>query len=157
MKGSKRFEKNFKESCRLDNIFCYRLRDNSSSFSQTENTRFTTSNMCDFITFDGNKLLNIELKTHKGKSIPISCIRDKQLELLLEYSNYKNVVCGLLIYFEDVEECYFLEINKYNSFIQSGNRKSVPLDFLSKSGIYVESFKKKINSTYNIKKLFKEI
>ena len=47
----KKFEADLKSSV-PDTCWLYRLRDNASSFANGTNTRFTSSNICDFILFD---------------------------------------------------------------------------------------------------------
>ena len=156
-KNGKRFEENFQKSCKEQGIFCYRLKDSGSSFQKADNLRFTSSNMCDYITFNGSLLLNIELKCHKGKSLPFDCIREKQNTMLIESSKYKNVVCGLLVNFSDVEECYFLNIIDYNVFLENTDRKSIPLDYFKQKGINVKLERKKVNFIYDVGGLFERI
>lgn len=157
MKNGKRFEANIKASATKFNIVCIRLKDSASSFSKEESLRFTPSNMCDFILFDGNKLLCAELKNHKGKSIPFSCIRKNQIDDLTYNSTFKNTMCGLMVRFDDEDECYFLNIIDYNSFVKQETRKSIPIEYFKEKGISVFIEKKKVNYIYRIDLLFREL
>ena len=157
MKNGKRFEGNVKKSADTQGIFCYRLRDNAASFYQTNQLRFTTSNMADFILFNGSKLLCLELKNHKGKSLPLTTIRGNQLIQLMEASKYDNVKCGLLINFEDIEEAYYLDIRQLDNFLKTEDRKSIPVCYLNTNGIKVDMTRLRTNHTYDIKGLFERV
>ena len=157
MKSGKRLEQQIKKSADNQGIFCYRLRDNAASFYKSDQLRFTSSNMCDYILFNGSKLLCLELKNHKGKSLPLTTIRGNQLTQLLEASKYNNTRCGLLINFEDVEEAYYLDIRQLDNFIKSEDRKSIPICYLNTNGIKIDMTKLRTNHLYNLKELFERI
>ena len=95
----KKFEEDIKKSID-DTAFLYRLKDSGGSWQGGNKGRFTPSNICDFILFKGSKLYLLELKSHKGKSIPYTAI--KQLDKLLEVANRKleNLKALLLLIFE---------------------------------------------------------
>ena len=70
------FEKDFKDSI-PDNVFFYRFRDSSGAWQQSENTRFTPSNISDTMLFYQGKLYLLELKTRlQLLCIYQNCIRD---------------------------------------------------------------------------------
>ena len=86
MNTGKKFEEDIKNS--IDSTaFLYRLRDSGGSWQGGNKSRFTPSNICDFILFKSPRMYLLELKSHKGKSIPYTAI--KQLDKLLEVSNRK--------------------------------------------------------------------
>ena len=97
----KKFENDFKSSV-PDTCWIYRLRDNASSFSGGNNTRFASSNICDYILFDDmtRTLYLIECKSTKGTSVPLSMIRNNQIEGLQEASKH-NLVAGILVNFRN--------------------------------------------------------
>lgn len=68
----KTFEQEFKE-CVPPDYYLYRLKDDTSGF-------YGVSNPCDYILFRSPYLFLVELKTHKGKSIPIAKIRPNQIQ-----------------------------------------------------------------------------
>jgi recombination protein U len=152
MKSGKRLEANIKASADSQGIFCYRLRDNAGAFSQS-NLRFASSNMCDYFLFD-KILLCLEAKNHKGKSLPLTCIRDNQYKEMLDKSKHDGVVCGILIYFEELQEAYFLNIKLIEQFINTEERKSIPIEYCADKGIQVDIKHKKVNFTFDLKKLF---
>ena len=152
--NGKRFEQNFKSSVPND-VFCYRFKDGTANFmgARNANVRFQAYNMCDFLLYNGNKLFLLELKAHKGKSLPISCIRKNQIEELSKASLFTNIVAGVLVYFVDVEEVYFLSIDILNYFLCTEKRKSIPLDFFKKEGKRIPCNKKEINIILNLNNL----
>ena len=104
------------------------MRDGTASWGEQENTRFQQSNICDSVLYDSNekRLLLLELKSHKGKSIPFSCIRDNQLKELLKADVFKGIYPGIVFNFRDVEETYYLPISKVSEYILTDERKSFP-------------------------------
>lgn len=152
MNSGKRFEANFKASVPKD-IFYYRFRDGSSAWDKGTKTRFQQKNICDCMIFDGERLLLLELKSTKGKSLPFSNIKKHQIEDLTKCSEYANTICGFVIEFADLDECYFLEISQFNEFLNKTSRKSLDIDFVRKNAIKIVVEKKKVNRRFNIKEL----
>ena len=156
MKSSgKRFEENWKKSIPKD-IFYYRLRDNSNTWSNGTKTRFATSNICDCLIFDGEVLYALELKSTKGKSLPYNNIKDHQIKDLLWCSEFANVISGFVIEFDSVNECYFIEISQFRKFKEQSDRKSLPIDYCRENGLKIEIINKKVNRQFNIKKFLNE-
>ena len=157
--AGKLFESDIKSSV-PDRCWLYRLRDNASSFAGGEKTRFASSNICDYILFDDNTrtLFLIECKSTKGTSIPLTMIRENQINGLLEASKH-NLVAGLLVNFRNENnDTFFVEIDKFVDMINSLNKKSFNVKDLEKIGaIRVESTKKRTRHTYNIEKLVNEM
>lgn len=149
--SGKMFEEDFIKSV-PEGIFHYRLRDSAGTWQGGENTRFTPSNICDFIIFDGSKLYLLELKSHKGKSIPISCIRPKQIEGLLQ-AYRKGVKAGYILNFRDIEETYFFNANSMNSFLKSETRKSIPVATVREYGELIPQEKKRTRYKYDLSNL----
>ena len=149
MKRGQRFEQNFKKSV-PDNIFFYRFRDGTANWQHNDLVRFQQKNICDCMIFDGEYLFLLELKNHKGKSLPFSCIRKNQLKELSLNQRFKNVKCGIVINFEDLEECYFMFICDVTDFIRKSDRKSIPIDYCRKKGIKIVQKKLISNYKYDI-------
>lgn len=156
MNLGKRFEQNFKRSV-PDNIFYYRFRDGSSSWGGNDKVRFQQTNICDSLMYDGKYLYLLELKSTKEKSLPFNNIKQHQIKDLLKASIYKNTICGLVIEFSELLECYFIEISQFKEFYNKTNRKSIPVDYLREKGIKIEIKKLKVNNRFNISKFVKEV
>ena len=137
----------------------YRLRDNASSFAGGTNTRFTSSNICDYIAYDdiSRTLFLWELKSTKSTSVPITMIRQSQIDGLLEASKH-NLVAGLIVnYRNSNNDTFFILIDDYVEMINSINKKSFNVKDIEKYGATrIESTKKRTRYTYNMEKLIKE-
>lgn len=153
--NGKRFEENWKNSI-SEEIFYYRLRDSSNTWSNGDKTRFTPSNICDCIIFDGEILFTLELKSTKGKSLPFNNIKEHQIKDLLWCSEFANIVSGFVIEYSDFDECYFIEISIFKKFFDKKERKSLPIDFCRKNGIKIGVEKLKINRRFNVNKFIEE-
>ena len=155
----KKFEADVKESV-PENCWFYRLRDNASSFAGGKNTRFTSSNICDYLLLDDRTktLFLIECKTTKSTSIPLSMIRDNQIEGLKEASRH-NLVAGFLLNFRnDTNDTFFLLIDEYLDMVESLQKKSFNIKNLEDIGATrVDSEKKRTRYRYDISKMIKEL
>ena len=80
MNEGKKFEEDFKKSMDKYNIWNYRLKDSSGSWSNSNGSRFTPKNICDYIAYNNGGLYLLELKSHKGSSLPFAAISDYQLK-----------------------------------------------------------------------------
>lgn len=153
--NGKDFEKNFKNSV-PDNIFFYRFRDSGSTFyGGNKNLRFSTSNIADNMMFYNGCLFLNELKAHKGKAIPISCImgnktKEKQIQDLCEANKYDNVFANIIVFFIDLERCFVLDIENFLFFLEENERKSIPLEFFENLGIEIRVEKKTRNYKFKI-------
>lgn len=151
------FEKNFKASV-PKKILYERFKDTGATYyGGNDSLRFAQSNVCDCFLFDGNVLLYLELKSHKGKSLPLSCIRQNQVNELIERQEHSNVISGLLIEFSDIERVFYLNIADFMHFTVDETRKSIPLDFCVDRGIEVEISKLRTNYRYNVQKLYEDV
>ena len=147
----KAFELDFVNSI-PESCYHYRLRDTFSSWQGGECSRFTVSNVCDFIVYTKGCLYMLELKSHKGKSLPLSCIRPNQIEGLLQ-AHYKNIRAGLVVNLRDIEKTFYVPINEIKDYMgKYPAKKSIPLDYLEEKGELIESKKKVTRYSYNLKK-----
>lgn len=153
MNNGKRFENNFKNSIPKD-VFCYRLKDGTASWGDKDTTRFQCSNMCDFILADGEYIILAELKNHRGKSLPLSCIRQNQLEEMLKADKFVFVKPMFIVNFEDLNECYALSVEWVKDFIELGQRKSISVSDMREYAIEIPCTKKKVNTSYDLSVLF---
>ena len=156
------FEQNWKKSIPLSNkIYYYRLKDSASSYyGGNNNLRFSQNNIADaFMFYVGDfvaTLLILEFKSHKGKSLPLTCIRDNQLKEMIAAKEKIGVIPMLIVFFSDFERCFSLEIKYVEKFIIENERKSIPLDYFEKYGTEIEVNKLKTNYKYNVEKWLNE-
>lgn len=148
MNNGKRFENNFKESVPTG-VFFYRFRDGTSAWSDSDLTRFQSSNICDCMLFDRNNLFLLELKNHKGKSIPFTCIRKNQIDDLVKAQKY-GVKAGFIFNFQDIEETYYLDAYTVNDYMQESERKSFPYSWCEMVGAKIPNKRLKTNYRYDL-------
>lgn len=149
------FEEDFKNSV-PGTCWVYRLRDNASSFANGKNTRFTSSNICDFLLYDDitSQLFLIECKSTKEKSLPLSMIRESQIEGL-KYASEHSIIPGLLVNFRNENnDTLFIKIQDFIEMINGTEKKSFNINDLKRyNAIIIESFKKRTRYKYRIDKL----
>lgn len=155
MNSGKRFEQCFRKSV-PSHVFYYRLKDSSNKWSNG-NTRFTPTNVCDAIMYDGHILYLLELKSTKEKSLPFKNIRNHQISDLLSFSHFKNVICGFIIEFNVCNACYFIEINQFNEFKSKSNRMSLPITFCENRGIKINLKRLRVNVILDIDEFIRNI
>jgi hypothetical protein len=156
MNTGKLFEELIKDSCFLQNIACIRLKDAGYTGEQTTR-RFTVTNICDFILYDGQKMLLLEAKSSKGKSISIS--RLKQLVRLADEQNkvfLDNYKAGFIFEFSE-HKYYYSSVERLDKIISDTTKKSINMDELEgiEIELYVPTGKRK--ARLNLKKMFDKI
>ena len=93
MNAGKQFEKDYKASV-LDDQFFLRLKD-AGGWSKSVDLRFTHSQLCDCLLFTGETLYLLELKSHAGKSIPATCLKQTDALAMVDYvGTYPAFVCN---------------------------------------------------------------
>ncbi len=153
--AGKIFEEDIKKSI-PSTCWIYRLRDNASSFSNGTNTRFTSSNICDYIMLDdlSKTLFLFELKSTKNTSMPLDMIRGNQIKGLQEARQH-NLVAGFLFNFRNVDnDTFFMDINNFTAMSRSTEKKSFNIkDLENNNAVKIESTRKRTRYTYDIKSL----
>ena len=157
MNNGKRFEDNFRKSI-PDNVFYYRFRDGTSSWDKSANTRFQAKNICDCMLYNGKYLYLLELKSTKGKSIPLSNIRQNHVDDLIKANRHDNVLAGLVVEFSELGQVYWMPIDLVKNWFYESERKSIPLaSFQNEPCIKIPGKKLKVNYRYNIEQFIKEV
>lgn len=157
----KRFEKNWKDSCdKIPEVWYYRLKDNAVSFGGGSNTRFASHNMCDMLMYhdDTRTLYCLEQKSTKGTSVPLTMIRQNQIDELTDAGKHM-LIAGFVINFRNINnDTYFIEIGDFNDMINNLNKKSFNIkDLENNNAIYIDSECKKVNYIYDIRKFISKI
>lgn len=111
--------------------------------------------------FNGSYLFCLELKSVAGKSISFERTDDDkgeihyhQIKSLKKFSEYKNVISGLLIDFRGTDNTWFLNIYEWDNLINSITKKSFnESDLISYSHpILISKKKLKVNYRYDVNK-----
>lgn len=148
------FEQNWKNSI-PDNIFYYRIPDSAQSFGTNQNLRFSAKSPCDCFIYNGQKLYTLELKSVGTKSISFErqrtdkgVIHKHQIDSLLKFSKYENIISGFILDFRLSDKTYFLEINDFIKLINSIEKKSFNENDLIQYCQPIEIKKKKLKVNY---------
>ncbi|MDF2804874.1 MAG: hypothetical protein K0S61_4779 [Anaerocolumna sp.] len=161
MNSGKVFEEDIKKSIN-DKYFIYKLKDSAGTWQGGNNTRFTSSNICDYIVFANGWLHLLELKSHKGASIPIAPIKNKQGKitkygairtnqvegLFKEYCKPK-MNCGFIFNLSDKEKTWFVDILNIKVEIERQAR-SLSLEWLEMHGVLIPQEKKRTRYKYDL-------
>ena len=154
MNIGKVFESEFKDS--ILNHFLYRFKDGSAAWGGSNKTRFQANNICDYLVMYNRTLFLIELKTHKGKSIPFNCLRDKQIKEMLQASIYSNVKPYFIFNFRDIERTFAIKVEDIDLYIETSSSKSFSLKWCENNGIEIIGTKKRTRYTYDLESFFTE-
>lgn len=165
------FEKAFVASI-PDYCWHKRLNDNAASWGNGTQTRFTSTNECDFLLFDCNNrtLSALELKTTSGsltywrKDFEIDGkknnyqIKKNQILGLQKWSTYL-MNCGFILNFRNkFNRTFFVMIDEFLEYTSALNKKSINMeDVLSMNPIEIGSKLLRTNYRYDIDKFLKEI
>lgn len=149
MNEGKRFEEDFRKSVPED-MFCLRIVD-AGGWSNATNTRFTGKNLCDYIIHTNGKLFLLELKSHKGWSIPQTLLT--QLDELCKVE-YPGVYPLFVLNYRDHDITYLVAPQQMKVCLQDS--KSIPLDFCMKHGTVLPQRKLRVRFRYDME-TFKEM
>ena len=153
--------------------YCWhkRLNDNAASWGKGDNTRFTSTNECDFLLFDCNtRTLNaLELKTTSGsltywredfetdgKKNKFQ-IKQNQILGLQKWSKY-FMNCGLVLNFRNKSNhTYFVAIEDFIEYTSYLNKKSInENDVLEMNPIKIENKLLRIHYSYDLDRFLRE-
>ena len=150
MTEGKRFEEQSKMACKKHGIFFLRLQD-AGGWNRGNDTRFTVSNLCDCIMHYNSHTLLVELKTHLGKSIPKTALKQADEMAKIEYT---GVLPLLIINFRSYNETYLINAKKVIECLSY--RKSLDLQYCRDNGLLIPQTKKRVNWDFDIKKTFEK-
>ena len=167
----KHFESSFVKSI-PDYCWHKRLNDNAASWSNGTETRFTSTNECDFLLFDCNTrtLTALELKStsgsltfwredfeEKGKKKSFN-IKKNQIQGLQKWSSYL-MNCGLIINFRNKQNrTFYIPINEFIKYTSTLDKKSINMDdVLQMNPIEIENKLLRTNYKYNLDKFLQDI
>ena len=120
-----------------------RYKDDTAGF-------YGVSNPADFRLYRYPFTFLLELKSHKGKSLPIDKIRPNQVQGMHKAVQHKGIYAGFLINFRDLEETYYITVQDMVTYINSTDRKSIPVEWCRENGVRIQQSKKRVRYTYNL-------
>lgn len=125
-------------------FYVERYKDDTAGF-------YGVSNPADYRLYKFPFTFLLELKTHKGKSIPIDKIRPNQIHGMVKAAMHKGIYAGFLINFRDLEETYYITMQDMIVYINSTDRKSIPVEWCRENGIRIGQDKKRVRYSYNLR------
>lgn len=149
------FEEDFKKSV-PEEMLLLRQKD-AGGWGKSSSTRFTISNICDFVLFTGHRLFMLELKSFKGKSFSITNVRENQTKGLTHCSGKQGVKSGFILNFRDYNRTFFLSIEEFNQFIRENTRKSIPLEHCEEFCIELRAKRKVTRYRYDITEFIRSV
>lgn len=154
--------------------YCWhkRLNDNAASWNNGSNSRFASTNECDFLLFDcdSRTLSAVELKSTQssltfwrkdfeedGKKHTFN-IKKTQILGLSNWSKYL-MNCGFVINFRNRDNrTFFVMIDEFLDYTNSLNKKSINIDdILQMNPIEIENKLLRTNYRYELDKFLKEV
>lgn len=169
MNAGKKFENIFKKSI-PSYCMVHRLKDSAQSYNNSENTKFSWNNPCDFFVFSSKQhlLYTLELKSTKQKSISFQRDKDDKISRMIPYhqiqslekmSKYDGIISGFIFNFrdtkKDIERTYFQNIMDFKRMIQFTTKNSInEVDLNFNNAIKIEGIKVRVNYTWNLDSLF---
>ena len=142
------FEEEVKKSFPPD-FYVERYKDDTAGF-------YGVSNPADYRLYKYPYTFLLELKTHKGKSIPIDKIRPNQIQGMYTAVQHKGIYGGFIINFRELEETYYITVQDMVAFINSTERKSIPVEWCRDNGVRIQQEKKITRYTYDLRSWLEE-
>ena len=114
-------------------------------------------NPSDFIVYKKPHEVYVECKSHKGNTLPFSCIRDEQYRGLEDKSQVEGVIAGVLIWFIDHDITVWIDIESVLWWRQY--HKSINIKDLDKipNTLIVQGKKKRVYFDYSMDQFLNDL
>lgn len=147
----KAFEDVVKESfLKLSDVSIDRLRDAPKKLKGVDNPS-------DFIVYKKPHEIYVECKSHKGNTLPFTCIREEQIRGMLDKALIPGVIAGVIIWFIDHDLTVWVSIDVVITLMMFGY-KSINVKDLDKiPHIVVSGKKKRIYFDYDMSKFLEDL
>lgn len=135
------FETDFYNSC-PDNAILIRLKDGKGY----------GKNPCDYVYLTSTRGAMLELKTTKEKRLPLSNIREHQLDILSEASR-QGIGAYFVVNFRTYDETYIIDAQILQKEFSKG-KKSISLNWFRENLKPIPQTKKRTRWRYNFNEVF---
>ena len=150
----KRFEQDIRASIPPE-FFIERYKDDTAGFKGV-------ANPADFRLYKYPFTFLWELKSHKGKSIPLDKICNSQLKGMRKAYPHYGVYCGFLLNYRDLEETYYVTfvdlvdayyiLNDEEEYEpKPDGRKSIPVKWCRENCVRIPQAKKRVRYSYDLR------
>lgn len=151
----KAFEDVIKKSFeKVDGVSIDRLRDAPRKMKNVDNPS-------DFIVYKKPYEMYVECKSHKGNTLPFSCIREEQIKGMTEKAKIDGVKAGVICWYIDHDITVWYPIDVINASIEAGNKSLNVKDidtFASQEGcIVIQGKKKRVYFDYEMEEFLRRL
>ena len=113
-------------------------------------------NPSDFIVYKEPHEIYAECKSHKGNTLPFSCIREEQWNGMLDKSEIAGVYAGVIVWFIDHDITVWVDIT--DLYLWKYDHKSLNIKDLDKiPHIVIQGRKKRVYFDYDMKKFLGDL
>lgn len=149
----KQFESKVKEAfLRVPEVSIDRLHDQTTGYKGSEN-------ICDFIVYKKPYEYYIECKSVHGNTLPFSNITKTQWDGLLQKSKIKGVVAGILCWWIDHDQTYFIPIDILEDakIVMGAKSLNIKHPHIHSEWFYIPGKKKRVFFEYDMKEFFQKV
>lgn len=138
---------------KVEGVSIDRLHDQMTGY------KVTSANICDFIVYKKPYQYYIECKSVHGNTLPFSNITTNQWNGLLEKSKIEGVYAGIICWWIDLDETWFIPIDVLEDAKQVMKAKSINLKHPHMQGYWKPIYgkKKRVFWDYDMTTFFKEV
>ena len=147
----KKFEDVVKESfLKCPDVSIDRLRDAPKKMKNVDNPS-------DFIVYKYPHEIYVECKSHKGNTLPFSCIREEQIKGMSEKSQIDGVLAGVILWFIDHDLTVWIPIQEVVDWQRRGAKSINIKDLDHLQHIVIQGKKKRVYFDYFMDDFLREL
>ena len=147
----KKFEDVIKESfLKVPDVSIDRLRDAPRKLKGVDNPS-------DFIVYKKPHEIYVECKSHKGNTLPFSCIREEQIKGMSEKSQIDGVLAGVILWFIDHNLTVWIPIQEVVDWQRRGAKSINIKDLDHLQHIVIQGKKKRVYFDYDMEDFFERL
>lgn len=147
----KAFEDVVKKSFeKVDGVSIDRLRDASRKLKGVDNPS-------DFIVYKKPHEIYVECKSHKGNTLPFSCIREEQLRGMSEKVKIDGVIAGIIVWYIDHDRTAWFPIDHVIKLKEQGVKSIHYSEVYADEAIIINGRKKRVYFDYYMRDFLEEL
>ena len=156
----KPFEDAVKKSfLRVDGVSIDRLKD--ASITRRNNGELKklkgADNPSDFIVYKYPHEIYVECKSHKGNTLPFSCIREEQIYGMFEKAKIYGVKAGVIVWYIDHDMTAWFPIDHIVKLKEEGVKSIHYSECLADEAILIKGKKKRVYFDYDMDKFLEDL
>lgn len=135
---------------KVESVSIDRLRDAPKRLKGVDNP-------ADFIVYKTPHEVYVECKSHKGNTLPFSCIRETQLKGMTEKSMKPGVVAGFMIWFIDYDLTVWVSIDMIKTMMWFGYKSLNIKDLEKIPHLVINGKKKRVYFDYDMAQFLEDL